>query len=113
VHTLFEELIHRPWGGQEWKPCADIVETDAEYTIIMDLPGVDAENLKVVAGDGQVLIEGIRDIEHGAEQDDLILSERPSGGFARVFEFEAPVDTSDITTEQENGVVKIIVRKKK
>ena len=51
IHAIFDELIHRPWGGVRWNPAVDIREDKDVFIIEMDLPGVNTEEV-------QVLVEG-------------------------------------------------------
>ena len=44
----------------EWSPVADISETDDEYLVKAELPGIRREDVKVSLEDGMLTIEGER-----------------------------------------------------
>jgi HSP20 family protein len=47
----------------EWLPAADICETDKEYVVKAELPGVKREDVKVTLDDGVLTIAGERKLE--------------------------------------------------
>src|SRR5580765_2880543 len=44
----------------DWSPAADISETDKEYLLKAELPGIKREDVKVTLADGVLTIEGER-----------------------------------------------------
>lgn len=49
--------------GLEWSPCMDVVELDAGYVITMELPGVNAEDIRVEVNTNRLVISGMRSTE--------------------------------------------------
>ena len=113
ILTLFDELIHEPWGYERWRPLIDVAEQDNSFIIKADLPGVSADDLKVSASDTKVLIEGVRPYEESEENIRMHVCERPKGKFVREIEFFDSISPTDIETRFENGVLTIIVKKVK
>ena len=111
VFTLFEELIHEPWGREIWRPVIDVSEQDDLFIIKADLPGVSVDDLKVSASDSKILIEGIRLCEESSENANVYICERPKGKFVREIVFFEPISPTNIQTQYENGVLTIIVKK--
>jgi HSP20 family molecular chaperone IbpA len=113
VITLFEELIHEPWGYERWRPAIDISEYNDFFAIKADLPGVSIQNIKISASGTKLLIEGIRHFDERNENMKLHICERPRGKFVREIGFLEEISSSHIETSFENGVLTVIVKKKK
>ena len=111
VFTLFDELIHEPWGYERWRPLIDISEQDDLFVIKADLPGVSSEDLNVSATDTKIVIEGKRPCEEGRENTKVYICERPKGKFSREIEFLEAISPSDIETIFKDGVLTLIVKK--
>ena len=113
VYSLFEELIHKPWGCPQWQPCVDILETEDAFIIRADLPGVEADSLNVEVQGRTLIIHGRRE----SPQDENILQthlqERAEGEFVRAFEFEKELDEDQIERHWHNGVFILVVTKVK
>ena len=90
--------------GRKYIPAADIVETDKELLVYMDMPGVDRKLVdiklekNVLAIDGQIDSEPYGDLK-------LIYSEYHRGHFARRFELSNEIDQSKIEARMNDGVL--------
>jgi HSP20 family protein len=113
VHALFDELIHRRWGITCWTPPVDIWESDAAYVIDMDLPGVDAGEVRIEAYNKTLAIEGQRHVRHDANEATARLHERCEGKFGRTFEFEFNIEEVEITRDWQDGALTLTVPKPK
>ena len=97
------------------KPEMDFKEDDSQYTVIVNLPGADEKNISVNLN-GQILtIEGDQSHEkHNRNtQGDTIFRERRSGKFHRSIRLAEPIVESGMKTHVDNGVLTIIIPKKK
>ncbi len=113
IHTLFEELIHRPWRASCWNPPVDIWEDEEAFTIEMDLPGVGAEQVRIWARGRTLTIEGQRERKEETRETSARLHERCEGRFSRTFEFEFNVEETTIENHWQDGVLTLIVPKSK
>ena len=52
---------------QDWLPAVDIRETDAEYTVLAEMPGMRREDVKVRVEDDVLTLEGERKQEREAK----------------------------------------------
>jgi HSP20 family molecular chaperone IbpA len=112
IHAIFDELIHRPWGGVRWNPAVDIREDKDTFIIEMDLPGVKADEVRVLV-EGQVLaIEGRRQLGP-CDEATTHLCERPDGRFIRTFEFTGAIENRKIESRWHEGVLTVTVPKNK
>eukprot|EP00916_Digyalum_oweni_P024588 GHVL01040657.1.p1 GENE.GHVL01040657.1~~GHVL01040657.1.p1 ORF type:complete len:187 (+),score=38.60 GHVL01040657.1:34-561(+) len=89
---------------------ADVRETNDCYQIIMDVPGVDRENIKIVIKSGKLFVSGER-IALKEEMRDYHIQERLSGKFERVFELPPGCDVSTPAAKFNNGVLTIEIKK--
>ena len=89
--------------GADWYPAADVYENDAEYTVAVDLPGIDRAALEISVDDDRLTIRGKR-----AGQDTTKhRGECPRGSFLRTFSVPASVDHKDIRADYKDGVLQI------
>jgi len=98
-------------GGQEvaaqWRPLANISETDREYLIKAELPEVNKEDVDVAVNDGVITIKGERHFEKSSEDEKQHRIESFYGSFSRSFSLPADVDESGIRAETKNGLLKV------
>jgi HSP20 family protein len=111
MNHLFEEAAdRRARGGEEeadieradWIPAADVYEDEREYTLALDLPGINRQALDVSLDDGRLTIRGERPrrAEAGTRR-----TERPHGRFVRTFSLPDAVDRQGITADYKDGVL--------
>ena len=112
VHSLFDELIHKTWGHQHWHAAADVIETGDAFTIEVDLPGVEPENIKVLLSDNRLIIEGLRRLARPEGGYQSHLNQRPFGKFYCSFDFGGLLDEAGLTRKFENGVLTVRILKK-
>lgn len=115
IHAIFDELIHRPWGwgALRWNPPIDIRESQDAFTIEMDLPGVNADEVRILTDGRTLTIEGERRLQTCEDERTAHVCERPDGRFARSFEFNDDVEDKEIESHWQDGVLTVIVPKSK
>jgi len=92
-----------------WEPPIDIYETRHEFKIMIALPGVSPEHLKVILENDQLLISGKRNFPV-SEEAEIRRVEIPYGRFER--SIELPVGHFEIGhRELVNGCLLITLRK--
>jgi HSP20 family protein len=90
-----------------WRPMVDIFETDSGVALLMDLPGVDKNDLSVEIKENVLTIKGQRAIETAVTEDRYYRRERSCGAFQRSFAMRAMVAPDAINATFKNGVLKI------
>ena len=93
--------------GMQWRPSADIVETDNEYVIKADLPEVKKDDIDVRVENGVLTLSGERRVEKSTEGEKEHRRETFYGRFARSFSLPEDVDADKITAECRDGVLKV------
>lgn len=91
---------------------SDIKETDKDYTLVIDVPGVDKKDMTIDYKDGILTVSAKRDSfsDESDSEGNIVASERSYGRFARQYNFEN-VDRDGITAKCENGVLTIVLPK--
>jgi HSP20 family protein len=120
LDRLFEDAVESLFGGsragapaEARTPAIDVVETESQYTVTVDLPGVAREDVKVSIDGKRVSIEA----QSGAspEKKDgerVIYSERPAARFARSFALPVEIDQAASQARLDNGVLSLVLAKK-
>jgi HSP20 family protein len=92
----------------DWYPAADVYERDGEYTVAIDLPGIDRASLDISVDDDRLTVKGNR-----AGQDATVhRGECPRGKFLRTFSVPAAVDQNDISASYKDGVLRVRLPKR-
>jgi HSP20 family protein len=89
-------------------PVLDVRETDDEYLVLADLPGVKSDDVTIEVSDRVLTISGSRaPVEIGQAQ----LTERPYGSFTRTLTLPQGVDEEKIAANYVDGVLELHVPK--
>ena len=94
----------------DWSPAADVYEREAEYVIVLDLPGVAREALDVGLDESRLTVRGER---AQAEADAHVRrAERPAGRFVRGFTLPESVERGQISADYKDGVLRLRLPKR-
>jgi HSP20 family protein len=88
-------------------PALDIEETGKEYVVVVDLPAMKTEDIKVRVRDGVLTIEGERRLGNEAKGRTVHRLERQYGRFVRHFRVPGSVDAAAVRAEYSNGVLQV------
>jgi HSP20 family protein len=92
--------------GPVYTPPADIFETENTITVLADMPGVKAEDLKIDLHDSVLSLTGrVTNAEAAGEAD--VLREYRSGTFYRRFTLSETIDQSKIDAKLTDGVLRL------
>ena len=94
-----------------YSPFMDVNESDMDFTVSMDLPGVDKKDVEVNLHDGIVTVvgEGIKSTQKKDTQS--IWKEASYGAFQRSFELTTSVREDKIKARFKNGVLTLTIPK--
>ena len=116
VNTIINTIGEQATSEQEvvdFRPKVNTRETDDNYHIEVELPGVKKENVDIKV-DGNVLtISGERNVREEVKDEDYHKVESRYGLFSRSFTLPERVDTSNIEAEFINGILEISIPKLK
>ena len=114
LDSLFEELFGdgaRTEMVEPFVPRVNLAETDGEYEIAVDLPGMKSEDLTVELKGGQLWITGERKHEEEEKGRTFHRIEKRYGRFQRAIPLVAPVKENEIGAEYKDGVLRVTVPK--
>lgn len=109
---LLSGLLRGPSEPTTWRPAADISETDQEYLVKAELPGVAKKDVKIQLNDGVLTISGERTLEREQTGENQLRVERFYGSFARSFALPDNVDTTKLRAESKDGLLLVHIPKK-
>ena len=116
MDALFHNRLASVLGGEgqasvAWSPVVDIEETEQDYVIRAELPGLDKDKVKVVE-DGVLTLSGERDLERTVEGKTYHRIERSHGTFSRSFTLPEDSDAESVAAQFTNGVLAVRVAKR-
>ena len=95
----------------DWTPSVDVSETDKEFVIKAEIPGVKKEDVKVTIEHGMLTIKGERKMEKEEKGKKFHRIERSYGSFVRSFRIPDGVDESKVKAEFKDGMMTIALPK--
>ena len=115
MDRLFDGLWSNGHGAAPreaaWRPSVDIAETDHDFVLTADLPGIAREDLDIALVDDRLTIKGRRHREGESKEGSVHRVERAYGTFARTFDLPAAVDTEAVAATYKDGVLQVTVPK--
>jgi len=108
---LMDELMRTAGNGNRvtgFTPLVDVHESDEEYLVKVDLPGVKADDVNIEVNDNVLSISGSR-VADEARQAQLV--ERPYGSFVRTLTLPQGVDSDSIEAGYNDGVLELRIPK--
>jgi len=94
-----------------WTPRVDLSETESEFVIALDLPGLKKDDVTINFESDMLTISGERREETSREDVNYYRTERFYGRFSRSFTFPKAVEIDKITAGFEDGVLTVRVPK--
>jgi HSP20 family protein len=95
----------------EWTPAVDVKETEKEYIIHADVPGVKPEDIDITLEDGVLTIKGSRNWEEKDQSENYKRVERARGTFFRRFALPDTADSESVSAKNKDGVLEIVIPK--
>jgi HSP20 family protein len=103
-------LTNRSVSGGAWSPAVDLAEDAKSFTIVLEAPGVKADEIKVQIDGNRLTISGEKKATEG-ETDRVLRFERRFGAFVRAFILPETVDTAGIQAAAKDGVLRVTLPK--
>jgi HSP20 family protein len=109
---LFDELL-RDWPAarraQRFMPPVDLVESDGQYTITVELPGMGKDDVHVEAHHDVLTVRGEKKSERDETKDRCHTIERSYGSFSRSFTLPTDADADRLSASFKDGVLTVAV----
>jgi HSP20 family protein len=116
MNRLFNSFFDTPApaNGQalrRWVPPMDLVETETDFVLRADLPGMSESDVNIEFDDGVLTISGERKAEHEERKAGYYRVERSFGSFRRSLTLPEGVDPASVKATFDNGVLEVTVPK--
>jgi len=117
IHSIFEEssIASQNLRGDHlpssWSPAVDIYETDQEYVLTAEVPGLDRDKIDLQIIDNVLFLRGERNPSKESREVYHRL-ERPSGSFERQFNLPEEVDQDRIRAQVTEGLLTVFLPKR-
>lgn len=113
IDRAFDELLKEPvaWPDVEFTPSVEFAETDDEFVVTAEIPGIREEDFSVEVDDNMLMIRGEKRAEERRKAKGLEYSERTYGRFARAIQLPSGIDASKVEAVYKNGVLEVHVPK--
>ncbi|MCK7548015.1 Hsp20/alpha crystallin family protein [Marinobacter koreensis] len=99
------------FSRSDWSPAVDIKETDKNFTIDAELPGMSRDDVKVTVHDGVLTIQGERKQEEETTDKKVHRVERFYGSFLRRFTLPDNVDENSVKANFKDGMLTLTIDK--
>lgn len=112
LERLFARLSlpHDGAGAPEsWTPCVDVFEADGALTVVVEVPGLSPESLRVAWSDGGLKISGERRERRPGGAVGFLCMERPHGRFTRTVAIDVPVDVPRAQARLAGGLLTVVL----
>jgi HSP20 family protein len=98
-----------PFDNSDWTPASDIEETDSEYLVITELPGVEKADVEIKIEENVLIITGEKkSISKDTKKHRI---ERSYGSFSRRFSLPEKIDSNGVKATFEQGILSLKIPK--
>ena len=117
MNRLFNTFFEAPAGGngtpalRRWIPAMDLVETDEQFVLRADLPGLSEGDVNIELEDNVLTISGERKSEREERKEGYYRVERASGAFTRSLTLPEGVDADAVKASFDRGVLEVRIPK--
>ncbi|MEA2160213.1 MAG: hypothetical protein QOD66_2593 [Solirubrobacteraceae bacterium] len=96
---------------QRWIPPMDLVETESDFVLRADLPGLAEGDVNIELENNVLTLSGERKAEHEEHKEGYYRVERSSGTFSRSLTLPDGVDPDAVRAHFERGVLEVRIPK--
>src|SRR5947209_13326196 len=115
MNRLFNTFFDTPQGAggatRRWVPAMDLLETQDDFVLRADLPGLSEGDVNIELEDNVLTISGERKAEHEAHKEGYYRVERSSGAFSRSLTLPEGVEPEGVRASFNRGVLEVRIPK--
>ena len=116
LSRMVDEAFASPWNGggtigSAWVPSCDVYEDKENLKIVLEVPGVSADDVKLSVENQVLTIQGEKRQVAEETSERWHRYERTYGNFERMFTLPASVDVDLIQAKVENGLLTVTLPK--
>jgi HSP20 family protein len=117
LNRLFDDFFYgsslipfnQNWGS--FNPSIDVTETDKDYKVSAELPGLDENDIEVSLDRNILTISGEKKTEKEDKDQNYYRMERSYGSFQRCLSFPSNIESDNINANFKNGALQITIPK--
>jgi HSP20 family protein len=112
-NTAFGDVPNGGTGGaaRRWIPAMDLLETDEDFVLRADLPGMTESDVNIELEDNVLTLSGERKAEHEDKREGFHRIERAFGSFSRSLTLPKGVDPETVSASFDQGVLEVRIPK--
>jgi HSP20 family protein len=112
----FDRVWDRDWFDtphmlEGFAPPLDMIESDSEIVVTVDVPGLEAKDIHVTVRDNLLILRGEKRSEKERKDEKAYRMERVFGAFTRHIALPMPVDANKVNAAVHNGVLRVTLPK--
>ena len=107
VSHWFDDFLSTPTLRGNATPAVDVRETDAEFLMEVELPGLTEKDVEVKLENTLLTISSTKDEKKEEKKNGYVMRERRSTQFSRSFVLPEDVDREKIAAEFKNGILQL------
>jgi HSP20 family protein len=119
MDRLFDAFVREPFGAIDWplrdagtwSPAVDVAETDTEYTVRAELPGLDPKELDISVTENQLVLSGEKKETIEKREKGYYHTESRFGSFRRSIPLPGAIDSTKVEAEYKGGVLTVHLAK--
>jgi HSP20 family protein len=116
MNRLFDDFFRdislpSPTMASSAWPQVDVAETDTEYKVTAEVPGLEEKDVELTLQDNALTISGERKGEHEERKGDRYYAERFHGRFTRTIPLPMDVEADKAAAAFKNGVLTVVLPK--
>ena len=94
-----------------WMPAIDLTETEKEFILRAEIPGVPKENLDVHLESGVLTLSGHRETKTTEKGENMLWEEREAGKFVRTMRLPKAVEPNKVDALFQDGILTVRIPK--
>jgi len=113
---MYEEFMRgreEAEAAGEFYPPVSLEEAADQYILIVELPGLKKEDVKITFTDGKLILSGEKKGKADAQKRNFVHYERDFGKFYRKFSIDGNIKENKISAEFHDGLLEIHLPKEK
>ena len=108
----FDRPFMKRFSDDLLKPTLDLGATDKEYTIAVEIPGVNEKDVQLEIANDTLTIRGEKKQEKEEKEKNYYRMERSYGSFQRVLSLPEDADQENVAAVFKNGVLTVVLPRK-
>lgn len=110
IDRFFDDSMQRS-GYSSFVPKVDIIESDTDFELHVEVPGMNKEDFKIEVKDNYLTVSGERKFTSEKNEKDFQSIETRYGSFSRSFALPENIKREKINAKYVNGILELIIPK--